>query len=88
MDTQTHYQSVDTQTHYQSVDIQTHYQSVLLLLNTIVLNREAADVNFIDFRSTRSGLQHTIYLTSGAHNNYYITDAVLKICKELKTQNG
>jgi len=70
----------------QFVGTQTHYQSLLLLFSAIVLNVEAAHINFIVFCSTGPGLESTIYHTWGEQTNYYITDAVLKICKELKTQ--
>jgi len=41
-----------------------------------MLNKEAANTNYIIFGLTRLGLEPTIYHTRGQHANYYTTNAV------------
>ena len=42
-----------------------------------MLSRESANINFIVFGLTRSGLEPTIYRTRGEHSNHYTTYAVV-----------
>ena len=86
VDTQTHYQSVDTQTHYQSVDTQTHYQSVDTHTHYQSVDTQT-HYQSVDTQTHYQSVDTQTHYQSVDTQTHYTTDAVLKICKELKTQN-
>jgi hypothetical protein len=54
---------------------------LLLLLNVVMLSREAANTHFIVFGFTRSGLKSMIYRTRGEHTKT-ITPSMLTLINE------
>ena len=67
-------------------------QPVVALTQNCMLSREATTTNFIDFSSTRPGLEPMVLHTQGYHVNHYITGVlffsswnVIQVCQKVST---